>query len=131
MLRLRKSFWPIISMRIPEKWARMSAPCADMKTSPRVAFAIWDDPPFEPGGAGNAKAADSSMISKMSFMARTNRPCGEPFLVGPFLAKHPEFAWEKPVLRDMQGTPWAMFRVNDHASSAARAGKVNANLGAN
>ena len=94
--------------------------------------AIWDDPPFEPGGAANAKAADSSMISNMSFMARTNRPCGEPFLVGPFLAKHPEFAWEKPALRDMQGTPWAMFRANDHASSsAARAGKVNANLGAN
>jgi len=93
---------------------------------------IWGDPPFDPDGAGNAKAADSSMIRNMSFMARTNRPCGEPFLVGPFLAKHPEFAWEKPVLRDMQSTPWAMFRSNDHASSStAKAGKPNVNMGAN
>jgi hypothetical protein len=93
---------------------------------------IWGDPPFDPDGAGNAKAADSSMISNMSFMARTNRPCGEPFLVGPFLAKHPEFSWEKPVLRDMQGTPWAMFRANDHSSSAAtKAGKADASYGAN
>ena len=98
--------------------------CGHEDVSPR-GVAIWDDPPFEPGGASNAKAADSSMISKMSFMARTNRPCGEPFLVEPFLAKHPEFAWERPVLRDMQGTPWAMFRANDHASSStARVGKA-------
>ena len=105
--------------------------CGHEEVSPR-GIPIWGDPPFEPGGAGNAKAADSSMIGKMSFIARTNRPCGEPFLVGPFLAKHPEFAWEKPVLRDMQGTPWAMFRANDQASSSSSiARKAAPNLGAN
>jgi hypothetical protein len=105
--------------------------CGHEEVSPR-GIPIWGDPPFEPGGAGNAKAADSSMISKMSFVARTNRPCGEPFLVGQFLAKHPEFAWEKPVLRDMQGTPWAIFRTNDHISSTASiAHKAAPSLGAN
>ncbi len=97
----------------------------------------WGDPPFEPGGATNAKAADSSMIGKMSFVARTNRPCGEDFLVGPFLAKHPEFTWEEPSLTDMKGTPWAKFRANDHpssddhrSSSVVAPKKVNASFGA-
>ena len=43
------------------------------------------------------------MLSKMTFVARIGRPCGEPFLVAPFLAKHPQFAWQKPVLGDMKG----------------------------
>ncbi|MGH9616538.1 MAG: C45 family autoproteolytic acyltransferase/hydrolase [Acidobacteriaceae bacterium] len=78
----------------------------------------WGDPPFQPGGADNAKAADSTMVNNMSFIARTNRPCGQDFLVLPFLAKHPQFAWEKPILRDMKGTPWAIFRANDHVTSS-------------
>jgi len=79
------------------------------------------DPPFEPGGAANAKAADSSMISKMSFMARTIA-MWRAVSGGTFLAKHPEFAWQKPVLRDMQGTPGPCF-VNIIASSATTAGR--------
>lgn len=81
----------------------------------------WGYPPYNPGGAVNAKAADSSMVGKMSFVARTGRPCGQDFLVGPFLAQHPQFAWEKSVLTDMKGNPWGAFQANDHAHSSTAA----------
>ncbi|HEX4020183.1 MAG TPA: C45 family peptidase [Acidobacteriaceae bacterium] len=77
----------------------------------------WGWPPYDPGGAVNAKAADSTMIQNMSMMARTGRPCGEDFLVKPFLAKHPEFDWQKPVLTDMKGNPWASFHKDDTSGS--------------
>ena len=75
----------------------------------------WGDPPYDSEGAVNAKVADSAMASKMSFLARTGRPCGEDFLVQPFLAAHPEFAWQKPALGDMKGNPWATFHTGDRS----------------
>ncbi|MGO8720809.1 MAG: C45 family autoproteolytic acyltransferase/hydolase [Acidobacteriaceae bacterium] len=92
--------------------------CGHVDVSPR-GVPEWGDPPFDPEGATNAKAADSSMVSKMSFVARIGRPCGQDFLAAPFLAKHPQFAWQKPALKDMKGNPWALFRANDHVSSSA------------
>ena len=73
----------------------------------------WEDPPYDPEGAVSAKVADSRLAGKMSFMARTGRPCGEDFLVKPFLATHPEFAWQESVLGDMKGNPWASFHTGD------------------
>ncbi len=73
----------------------------------------WEDPPYDPSGAVSAKVADSAMASQMSFLARTGRPCGEDFLVKPFLAAHPQFAWRKLVLGDMKGNPWAAFHTGD------------------
>lgn len=75
----------------------------------------WGYPPYNPAGAVNAKAADSSMASKMSFLARAGRPCGQGFQAASFLKRHPEFDWEKPALEDMPGNPWASFQSNDHA----------------
>ena len=75
----------------------------------------WDDAPYDPEGAVSAKAADSAMAGKMTFLARTGRPCGQDFLVRPFLAAHPEFAWQKPVLGDMKGNPWGTFRADDRS----------------
>ncbi len=76
----------------------------------------WDDPPYDPSGAVSAKTTDSAMASRMSFLARTGRPCGEDFLMQPFLAAHPQFAWQKPVLGDMKGNPWASFHTGDRAN---------------
>ncbi len=86
--------------------------CGHEDVSPRGA-PQWDDPPYDPGGAVSAKVADSSMASAMSFAARTGRPCGEDFLMQPFLAAHPEFAWQRPALGDMKGNPWATFHFGD------------------
>lgn len=94
--------------------------CGHVDISPR-GIPEWGYPPFNPGGAINAKAADSAMVSHMSFFARSGRPCGEDFLVGPFLAKHPQFDWQKPVLGDMKGNPWASFKSDDHAATSQSA----------
>src|SRR5450631_2166532 len=67
----------------------------------------WDA--YNPGGAVQGKATDSAMAAKMSFVARAGHPCGADFLAGEFLDHHPEFAWQKPLLRDMKAGPWTVF----------------------
>jgi len=51
------------------------------------------------------KATDSTMTKDMRLVARMGHPCGEDFLAKPFLAAHPEFAWQEPYLRDMKAGP--------------------------
>jgi len=75
----------------------------------------WAWQPYNPGGAVQGKAADSSMAAKMSFVARAGHPCGVDFLAEPFLEKHPEFSWQKPLLRDMKAGPWTVFTSGDKA----------------
>lgn len=70
---------------------------------------VWDEKPFAPMGAVTGKVMDASLAEKMSFIARAGHPCGGDFKVGPFLAEHPEFAWQKPILNDMDAGPWTTF----------------------
>lgn len=88
--------------------------CGHLDTSPR-GVPEWDWPAYDPAGAVSAKAADSAMVRQMSFVARAGRPCGEDFRAVPFLHQHPQFDWERPLLRDMPGSPWASFRSDDTA----------------
>jgi len=82
--------------------------CGHVDVSPRgVKGWAWD--PYNPGGAVQGKATDSVMAAKLSFVARAGHPCGEDFLAEPFLERHPEFAWQKPLLRDMKAGPWTVF----------------------
>jgi hypothetical protein len=74
---------------------------------------IWNWAPFYPGGAVQGKAADSTMVKQMSLVARVGHPCGQDFLAKPFLAEHPEFAWQEPYLRDMKAGPWTVFRAGE------------------
>src|ERR1700719_1758340 len=69
----------------------------------------WDA--YNPGGAVQGKATDSAMAAKMSFVARAGHPCGADFRAADFLERHPEFAWQKPLLRDMKAGPWTVFSV--------------------
>ena len=71
----------------------------------------WD--PYNPGGAVQGKAMDSDMAAKMSFVARAGHPCGADFLAADFLDHHPEYAWQKPVLRDMKAGPWTVFAAGE------------------
>ncbi|MCU1304691.1 MAG: hypothetical protein JWQ87_4975 [Candidatus Sulfotelmatobacter sp.] len=68
----------------------------------------WDA--YNPGGAVQGKASDSKMAANMSFVARAGHPCGADFLAADFLDHHPEFSWQKPLLRDMKAGPWTTFR---------------------
>jgi hypothetical protein len=82
--------------------------CGHVDVSPR-GVKEWSWNPYNPGGSVQGKAADSAMAAKMSFVARAGHPCGEDFLAGDFVEKHPEFSWQKPLLRDMKAGPWTVF----------------------
>ena len=75
----------------------------------------WDWGAYYPGGAVQGKATSSDMAQNMSFVARAGHPCGEDFHAAEFLAAHPDFAWEKPVLRDMKAGPWTTFKSGQQA----------------
>jgi hypothetical protein len=82
--------------------------CGHVDASPRgVKEWAWD--PYNPGGAVQGKAADSAMATNMSFVARAGHPCGADFLAEPFLEHHPEYSWQKRLLRDMKAGPWTVF----------------------
>ena len=82
--------------------------CGHVDNSPR-GVKEWDWAAYNPGGAVQGKATDSSMAAKMSFVARAGHPCGEDFLAEPFLERHSEYSWQKPLLRDMKAGPWTIF----------------------
>jgi hypothetical protein len=87
--------------------------CGHEDTSP-VGEKVWGDLPYDPGGAVTGKVMDSDMAEKMSFTGRAGHPCGEDFIAAPFLAAHPEFAWQKPILHDMKAGPWTTFTAGEN-----------------
>jgi hypothetical protein len=86
--------------------------CGHVDASAR-GVAIWSWGPYYPGGAVQGKATDSNMTKQMRFLARLGHPCGEDFYAQPFLAAHPEFAWQQPYLRDMKAGPWSSFQADE------------------
>jgi hypothetical protein len=86
--------------------------CGHVNASPR-GIPEWEWKPYYPGGAAQAKAADSSMTKAMSFRARRGFPCGEDFSAKDFLDKHPEYEWERSVLPDMKAGPWTTFKIGE------------------
>ncbi len=71
--------------------------------------------PYDPAGSVTGKATDSRMTAAMSFYARRGHPCGENFVVAPFLKAHPEYAWQSPLLHDMIAGPWTVFKSGERA----------------
>lgn len=95
--------------------ANERALCGHTDVSPRgIKEWAWDA--YNPGGAVQGKAADSEMAAKMSFVARAGHPCGADFLAADFLEHHPEYSWQKPLLRDMKAGPWTRFAAGQKAS---------------
>jgi hypothetical protein len=86
--------------------------CGHLDRDPR-GVPEWDEAPFAPFGAVQGKVTDSDMAARMSFIARAGHPCGEDFLAGPFLAAHPEFSWQAPILKDMKAGPWTEFAAGE------------------
>jgi len=78
-------------------------------TSRGVPEWLWG--PYYPGGAVQGKVMDSTMAASLSFYARAGHPCGEDFHARQFLGQHPEYAWQKPGLRDMKAGPWMLFKA--------------------
>ena len=77
---------------------------------------VWEWNPYYPGGAVQGKVMDSHMAEAMSFTARMGHPCGSDFHAKEFLAAHPEYSWQAPVLRDMLAGPWSNFHSGEHTA---------------
>ena len=67
--------------------------------------------PYATAGAVQNKAADASMIAKMTFTAAAGHACGQNFKAAKHLSAHPEYDWQKPLQRDMDAFPWTSFSV--------------------
>ena len=93
--------------------------CGHEETSP-VGEKVWGDPPFDSGGAVTGKVTDSVLAGKMSFIGRAGHPCGESFKAAPYLAAHPEFAWQKAILNDMIAGPWTAFQADEKTPAVAQ-----------
>jgi Phospholipase B len=76
--------------------------------------------PFDPVGAVSGKVTDSQMAAALDFIARAGHPCGIKFDAAKFLADHPEYSWQSPVLRDMDAGPWTEFRSGEHVAQPAQ-----------
>jgi Phospholipase B len=68
-------------------------------------------PPYGTAGAVQNKVADAAMAERMSITVAAGHACGLNFNAAEHLRKHPEFSWEKPLLRDMDAHPWTMFSI--------------------
>ncbi|HYL34463.1 MAG TPA: C45 family peptidase [Bryobacteraceae bacterium] len=98
-----------------DTFAHQSAPsertlCGHIDLSPRGSKP-WQQE-YGPAGAVQNKAADGAMVSAMTFTAAMGHSCGLDFKAAEHLAKHPAFAWEKEVLRDLDSHPWTTFRCS-------------------
>jgi hypothetical protein len=74
---------------------------------------VFDWGPYFPGGAVTGKVTDSELAEKMSLISHAGHPCGEEFLVAPFLAAHPEYGYLRPILKDMKAGPWTQFAAGE------------------
>ncbi len=72
----------------------------------------WNEGPYYPMGAVQAKVTTTDLAGKMQFWAHMGHPSGDDFLAAPYFAKHPEYKWMSPYLRDMKAYPWTLFGAN-------------------
>ncbi|MBZ5582847.1 MAG: peptidase C45 [Acidobacteriia bacterium] len=81
--------------------------CGHVELSPR-GMGDWQAP-YAPAGAVQNKITDAAGAQKMTLSAALGHACGLNFKAGPHLQKHPDFAWMKDIMRDMDARPWTKF----------------------
>ncbi len=81
--------------------------CGHVDLSPRGSKA-WE-PPYGTAGAVQNKATTAAMAAKMQLVASAGHACGIDFKAESHLQAHPEFSWEKDLLRNMDSHPWTEF----------------------
>jgi len=83
--------------------------CGHVDLSPRGMgdwFSAWG-----PAGTVQAKVADAALAKRMAFEAAMGHPCGATYRAAPHLAQRPEYAWAKPLMRDLVASPWTLFEA--------------------
>lgn len=83
--------------------------CGHIEASPRGSKP-WQ-PAYGTAGAVQNKVADARMAASLTFNAYLGHSCGTHFKAAQHIKNHPEFAWQKPLLRDMDARGWAAFRA--------------------
>ncbi|MFB3825513.1 MAG: C45 family autoproteolytic acyltransferase/hydrolase [Bryobacteraceae bacterium] len=68
-------------------------------------------PPYGTAGAVQNKAMDAALAARLGFTAFLGHACGMNFKAARHLKEHPEFAWQKGILRDMPARAWTTFAV--------------------
>jgi hypothetical protein len=86
--------------------------CGHIDRDPR-GVPEWGDGPYYPDGAVTGKVTDSDLAAKIGLIGHAGHPCGEDFVAAPFLAVHPEYAYLKPILKDMPSGPWTAFQAGE------------------
>jgi hypothetical protein len=81
--------------------------CGHVELSPR-GMGDWVGP-FGTAGTVQSKAADAAMIRRMALEAAMGHACGITFRAAEHLARHPQLAWQRPLLRDLVAQPWTAF----------------------
>jgi len=70
----------------------------------------WE-PAYGPAGTAQNKATDATMALHMSMTAAMGHACGLDFHASKHIGDHPEFAWQKDILRDLAAHPWTTFTI--------------------
>lgn len=91
--------------------------CGHIDLSPR-GVEPWQ-PKFGAAGAVQNKVADAAMAERMSFTAAMGHACGLRFKASQHLKQHPQFLWQKPLLRDLVPYPWTTFTTFTKAAPSA------------
>ena len=69
----------------------------------------WEYGPNYPGGTFDGKVTDSRLAMHGGFWGHWGKPCDAPFTAESFLARHPEYEWQRPCLEDIEAYPWTLF----------------------
>lgn len=83
--------------------------CGHIDLSPR-GLQPWQ-PPYGVAGAVQAKVTDAGMAERLSFTASLGHSCGVNFKAADHIRDHPEFAYQKEFLHDMNSRPWTTFHA--------------------
>jgi hypothetical protein len=81
--------------------------CGHIDLSPRGSR-HWQ-PPYGIAGTVQNKAADAAMAERLTLTAAAGHSCGIHFKASDHLRSHPEFAWQKEQLRDLNANIWTTF----------------------
>lgn len=69
--------------------------------------------PYQPRGALDGNACDTTMAKNMSFSLRWGNSCGIPFDKNKFCNEHREWAYLREYLRDRPQQPWTTFTITN------------------
>jgi hypothetical protein len=81
--------------------------CGHIDRAPRGDLP-WQGP-YATAGAVQSKVSDAAMAEAMTLRASLGHSCGIGFKAAAHLRKHAEYAWQKPILKDMPSRPWTSF----------------------